>query len=111
MDRVLRACDVAIAPLLVCAGQSNKIVDASVLGDLPVIASPAAQAGLPAPVREQLIVALHPREWAEQIELLWTTPSLRAQRARRLADAIRAHLNDEVVLARLNDVMEQTLQS
>jgi glycosyltransferase involved in cell wall biosynthesis len=111
MGSLLRGCDVAVAPLEVCAGFPNKIVDAVITGGLPVVASSAAQAGLPPAARDTLPTASEPREWAEKISILWQRKDLRQDLVNKMRDALTSTLNNELILSQLNTTYNCALSS
>lgn len=109
MRSILGRCHIAVAPLTLCAGFPNKIVDAVVEGDLAVVASPAARLGLPDAVRERLHTASCPSEWAECISRFWEDPVARHEHVCALRAAMQSSLSDELVLAQLEAFYDAAL--
>lgn len=78
---------VTVAPLRIARGVQNKVLEAMSMGR-PVVASPAALAGLSAEPGRDLIVADAAAEWAEQVARLMGDPSQRAV----LGEAARSYV-------------------
>jgi glycosyltransferase involved in cell wall biosynthesis len=70
MQAFVAACDIAIAPLSICAGISNKILEALAQG-IPVVATETACAGLPCSIAREVPVASSPEAWARALSVAW----------------------------------------
>ena len=97
---------VAVAPLTVGAGVSNKLAEGFAVGT-PVVATPLACGDLPVKSGEQLLIGTSPQEFAEHVVRLLRDPALRRQmavRARRLAEE---QYDWEMVSRRMEMVMQR----
>ncbi|HEX6370748.1 MAG TPA: glycosyltransferase [Longimicrobium sp.] len=108
MPAFLRGCDLAVAPLGLCAGFSNKIAEAAVHG-LPVVASDAACAGLAPALAAHVPRAAAPAEWADALARLWGAPGARRAAADRLRAAAADALSPRAVAAMLAGTYERLL--
>jgi glycosyltransferase involved in cell wall biosynthesis len=80
----------AVAPLQSAHGVQNKVLEAMAM-QVPVLATPAALAGIPATAGADVLQAADAREFADTIRALPPAPALqavgKAARARVLRDA------------------------
>lgn len=81
----LRRFDLAIAPLRFCGGFPNKVVDALIGAAIPVIASPAAIAGLPASVAKMIPIAETPVEWVTALQNFYQNRAIWSERVKCLS--------------------------
>jgi glycosyltransferase involved in cell wall biosynthesis len=81
---MLRDADVFVAPLRFAAGVQNKVLEAMAAG-LPVVATPAANAGIGAQPGQEIVLAAEPGSFAAETLALMRDP----QRSARLGSAGR----------------------
>jgi glycosyltransferase involved in cell wall biosynthesis len=105
----LAKAEVAVAPLTVGAGVSNKLAEGFAVGT-PVVATPLACGDLPVNSDEQLFIASSAEEFAEHVVRLLRDADLRrqmAQRARRFAEEQQ---DWEIVSRKMEIVMQKVAQ-
>jgi polysaccharide biosynthesis protein PslH len=101
---------VAVAPLTVASGVSNKLGEGFAVGT-PVVATPLACGDLPVKSGEELLIGENAREFAEHVVRLLKNAGLRRQmamRARRLAEE---KYDWEIVTRKMEDIMQDLGQS
>ena len=80
---------VCIVPLRIAKGIQNKILEAMAMG-IPVVATPAANAGIEARDKHQILVADSPEDFARSVLMLLKDPQLR----KTVADNARQFVQD-----------------
>jgi glycosyltransferase involved in cell wall biosynthesis len=95
---------VAVAPLTVGAGVSNKIAEGFAVGT-PVVATALACGDLPVVDGEHLLIAANPRQFAENVLRLLSDARLRRQMALRARRVTERRYNWEIVSKRMENVL------
>jgi glycosyltransferase involved in cell wall biosynthesis len=97
---------VAVAPLTVGSGVSNKLGEGFAVGT-PVVATPVACGDLPVKNGEQLLIGTSAKEFAEYAVRLLKDTGLRRQMARRARQLVEEKYDWEIVSRKLEDVMRE----
>ncbi len=99
---------VLVVPLAIASGVRMKILEAWARGT-PVVATPAAAAGLDAESGKQLVIAETPEDFVREIRALTEQPELAASRTEAGRDLLRREHDFERVAVRLGDVYRSVL--
>lgn len=95
---------VAVAPITVGVGVSNKLTEAFATGT-PVVATRLACGDMPVNHREHLLIANKPSAFAERVVCLLRDPDLRARLARRARRLVEEHYDWEIVYRSMEQAM------
>jgi len=95
---------VAIAPLRVARGLQNKVLEAMAMR-VPVVASPAAFAGISAVAGRDLVVASQPEEFSNAVVTLLRDPAARERFAAAGRSCVETNHNWSQLLERLEDLV------
>jgi len=95
---------VAVAPLRVARGLQNKVLEAMAMR-VPVVASPAAFAGISAVAGRDLLVAAQPEEFSRAVVTLLRDPAARERCAAAGLTCVRTNHNWSQLLERLEDLV------
>jgi polysaccharide biosynthesis protein PslH len=95
---------VAVAPLTVGSGVSNKLVEGFAVGT-PVVATPLACGDLPVKSGEQLLIGTNAEEFAEHAVRLLRDAGLRRQIAVRARRLVEEKYDWEIVSRKMENVM------
>ena len=95
---------VAVAPLRVARGLQNKVLEAMAMR-VPVVASPAAFAGISAVAGSDLLVAAQPEEFSRAVITLLRDPADRERVAAAGLTCVRTNHNWSQLLERLEDLV------
>jgi sugar transferase (PEP-CTERM/EpsH1 system associated) len=98
------AAAVAVAPLRVARGLQNKVLEAMAMR-VPVVASPAAFAGISAVAGGDLLVAAQPEEFSSAVVTLLRDPAAREHFAAAGLTCVRTNHNWSQLLERLEDLV------
>ena len=101
MAAFIAACDIAISPLITCAGFPNKIVEAVVQGELPIVATNEACAGLPTTIANEIVTASSPEGWAQALAQIWTNQDRIRSEAQRRRTLFVEHLDSQAIVRSL----------
>ena len=99
MAAFVAACDIAISPLITCAGFPNKVAEA-VQGGVPIVATNEACAGLPRAIAKEIAIASSAEEWAQALAQIWTHRDWSHSEARRLRALLAEHLASSGTIVR-----------
>jgi sugar transferase (PEP-CTERM/EpsH1 system associated) len=95
---------VAVAPLRVARGLQNKVLEAMAMR-VPVVASPAAFAGISAVAGRDLLVAAQPEEFSREVVTLLRDPAARERFAAAGRTCVETNHNWSQLLERLEDLV------
>jgi glycosyltransferase involved in cell wall biosynthesis len=95
---------VAVAPLRVARGLQNKVLEAMAMR-VPVVASPAASAGISAVAGRDLLVAARPGEFSRAVVTLLRDPAVRERFAAAGRTCVETNHNWSQLLERLEDLV------
>ncbi len=95
---------VAVAPLTVGSGVSNKLLEGFATGT-PVVATPLACGDLPVKSGEHLLIGMTPQEFARHVVSLLGDPGLRARLARQARTLVEEKYDWEIVTQKMESVM------
>jgi polysaccharide biosynthesis protein PslH len=95
---------VAVAPLRVARGLQNKVLEAMAMR-VPVVASPAAFAGISAVAGHDLLVAADPQEFSRAVVTLLRDPAARDRLAAAGLTCVKTNHNWSQLLERLEDLV------
>jgi glycosyltransferase involved in cell wall biosynthesis len=101
---------VAVAPLLVGAGVSNKLAEGFAVGT-PVVATPLACGDLPVKDGEQLLIATSAEEFAGHTVSLLKDSALRRQMAVRARRLVEERYDWETVSRKMEMVMQKLVET
>lgn len=96
---------VAVAPLTVGSGVSNKLVEGFAVGT-PVVATPLACGDLPVTSGEQLLIGATPDEFAQHVVTLLSDAELRKKIAARARRLVEEQYDWEIIARKLEVLME-----
>lgn len=97
---------VAVAPIRVGAGVSNKLLEAFAVGT-PIVATSMACGDLPCRDGEHLFIADDPKRFAERVVHLLNQPNLRRNMAARAQVFVRRAYDWGIVARSMEDVLHQ----
>jgi glycosyltransferase involved in cell wall biosynthesis len=100
---------VAVAPLTVGSGVSNKLAEGFAVGT-PVVATPLACGDLPVKSGEQLLIGRNDQEFAEQVIRVLQDAELRRQIALRARQFVVERYDWEIVSKKMETVMENLIE-
>ncbi len=100
---------IAVCPLPYAVGVQYKVLEAMALGT-PVVASSHVAAGIQAAVGQDLLVADHPQEFAQQILRLLNDKILWQNVAEHALHYVQTHHNWELLMQRLLGVYQAALE-
>ena len=95
---------VAVAPLRVARGLQNKVLEAMAMR-VPVVASPAASAGISAVAGRDLLVTANPLEFSQAVVTLLRDPAARERFAAAGRTCVEANHNWSQLLERLEGLV------
>ena len=101
---------VAVAPLTVGAGVSNKLGEGFAVGT-PVVSTPLACGDLPVRNGQELLLAEGPVEFARQVVILLRDPALRRQLALRARALVEQQYDWGIVSRRMEMVMQRMVET
>lgn len=101
---------VAVAPLTVGAGVSNKLGEGFAVGT-PVVSTPLACGDLPVKNGQELLIAEGPAEFAQQVAILLRDPGLRRQLALRARAFVEQQYDWETVSRKMEMVMQRVVET
>jgi glycosyltransferase involved in cell wall biosynthesis len=107
---IVDGCDISIAPIPVCGGFPNKVVDALANSCLPVIARPETIRGLVEPLAAQVLTAAIPEQWADQIARLCHNNGFRQCYVERLSRLVAASYDTSRIRQSLERVYENSIR-
>jgi len=97
---------VAVAPLTVGAGVSNKLAEGFAVGT-PVVATPLACGDLPVKSGEHLLIGRTVVEFADHVLTLLKDPQLRSQMAVRARRFVEERYDWEIVSKKIEDILQE----
>lgn len=110
MRPYLAQATVAVAPLTVGAGVSNKIVEGFAVGT-PVVATRLACGDLPVIHEQHLLIADSPRQFCEHVLRLFSDAKLRTQMVLRARRVVERHYNWKIVSGKMESVFLELVES
>jgi glycosyltransferase involved in cell wall biosynthesis len=96
---------VAVAPLTIGAGVSNKVAEGFAVGT-PVVATPLACGDLPVTSGEQLLIGRDPNQFADHVVRLLKDGEFRMQMALRARQFVEKHYDWEMVSGKMENLMK-----
>jgi glycosyltransferase involved in cell wall biosynthesis len=100
----LATASIAVAPMTVGSGVSNKLLEAFATGT-PIISTPVACGDLPVKDGEHLFIADSPGAFAEKVVLLLQNQTLRRKIASAALNLVRAHYDWNTVVGSMEAVL------
>ena len=100
---------VCIVPLRIAKGIQNKILEAMAMG-IPVVATTAANAGIEARDKHQILVADSPEDFARSVLMLLKDPQLRKTIADNARQFVQENFSWDKNLSKLNELIAQLIK-
>lgn len=100
---------VSICPMRVGAGISNKVLESMAMG-LPVVATSLAAGALAVEHDRDLLIADDPRDFADMVIALLSSPRLRERLGRRARTYVETHHRWPVIAAQLEQLYRECLE-
>ncbi len=108
VEAYLRGAELAVAPFRISQGVHNKILE-SIAAGLPVVCTPPPAEGLPASLREVIVIAKDTAEFADKV--VWLLSDSQAIAAIRMrSERVQHELRWDHVLAPLGTVVERVVR-
>ena len=105
----VRQAAVVVAPLRIARGLQNKVLEALAMAK-PVIASPAALAGLSPTALSPARTACTPGEWADALKQLFLAPAQRAELGAQGRTYVESHYSWSACLEPLQGILNQAAE-
>jgi sugar transferase (PEP-CTERM/EpsH1 system associated) len=100
---------VAISPMRVGAGVSNKVLEAMAMG-LPVVATTLATDALAAEHDRELLIADYPADFADMVNALLSSPRLRRRIGRQARAYVEKHHRWPAIAERLEAIYQECIE-